>query len=479
MVIAMGNYAYFRIEHASYNREQWGYGRVAEAAHYAANQNKRGYVVTVGLPVFNSSYDARRAFLKLEQENTRKNGRLGDTLIVSLPKEVSEQHRLTMMERYLDRITFGGRIYAQAYEHRDHPDNPHFHVILVDRDRLTGKSVGHFGHSRSYRKKLGMEPNVTEWMRMQWEETGNEVFSEFGYSLTFDRRSNLERGLEPAGEHRGYQNDNHIVETTELVAPDHTPEDGNMIQPQEEAMEDVAEFERPHDADISEAAYRIRQIHSDTVELNRIRNARKAILEADARIESLKNEKANTEDQQASYFDEAQRLHSEAVAAEQHANQYRNENGKLRGIRFSIFGFTYKSRQRTMAEAAVAHAGEKLQAASRIPRIMADYQRRLESLSNQIEVAEENALLKRNDLLGVNGSLEDLHKAEEIHAADIDKLIRGDKETKPIDPWEAGRAWEEGELTDDELRSYCICSGNKELLAELEEALEEERSLAP
>jgi hypothetical protein len=482
MVIAMGKFAYFRLEHASYNREQWGYGRVAEAAHYAANQNKRGHVVAVGIPDHGTSYDIRRAFLSVEKQSTRKNARLGDTLIVSLPVEVSEPHRKVMMERFISRLTFGGQTFAYGVEHTDHPHNPHFHVVLIDRHQQTGKSVGHFGHSRSYRKKMGLEPNVTEWMRMQWEETGNELFSEFGYDLTFDRRSNLERGLEPPQKHRGHENDNHFVEAHEIVSPDHIGDVTEMVQPQEEAMDDdvleVPEIDRPHEADISTAAHKIRQVYADTIELNRIRNARTRIKEADRRIEFLRSQKNQTEEQRNNFFDEARDLVQKAEAAQHHLRQLQKENGKLKGIRFGLLGFEYKSPTRVKAELAVLEAARATMEASRVDRIQADYERRIAQLDNEATAAEETALLMRNDLLGVNGSLEDLDQAEALHAADIDRLIKGTEKEPPIDPEEAGRAWSAGEITDDELRTYCIQSGNQELLAELEEALEEERSLS-
>lgn len=482
MVIAMGKFAYFRLEHASYNREQWGYGRVAEAAHYAANQNKRGHVVAVGIPDHGTSYDIRRAFLSVEKQSTRKNARLGDTLIVSLPVEVSEPHRKIMMDRFISRLTFGGQTFAYGVEHTDHPHNLHFHVVLIDRHQQTGKSVGHFGHSRSYRKKMGLEPNVTEWMRLEWEATGNEVFAEFGYDLTFDRRSNLERGLEPAEKHRGYENDNHFREVTEMVYPDHIPDAENMVQPQEEAMDDevldAPEITRPHEADISTAAYKIRQVYTDTIELNRIRNARARIQEADRRIAFLQSQKAQTEKSRDDYYDEARDLRQKAEAAQNHLRQLQREDGKLKGIRFGLFGFEYKSPTRVKAEIAVLEAASATMEASRVDRIQADYERRILQLDNEVGAAEETALMTRNDLLGVNGSIEDLDKAESIHAADIDRLVKGTEKEPPIDPVEAGRAWEEGEITDDELRTYCIQSGNMELLAELEEALEEERSLS-
>lgn len=474
----MAESAYFRVEHASYNREDWGYGRVAAAANYAANQNKRGHVVTVGLPPCRTPYDEQRAFLALEKLHTRKNARLGDTLIVSFPKEVSEPHRLVMMERYLLRLTFGGRTYARAWEHTDKPDNPHFHVVLIDRDRLTGKSIGKFGHSRSYRKKLGLEPNVTEWMRMQWEETGNSVFSDFGYDLSFDRRSNLERGLEPPQKHRGYENDNvpdPVSEKYDIPAPEPSEEE---VEPHEEAMDDdvlqAPEIDRPHEADISTAAHKIRQVYKDTLELNHIRNARATIQQAEARLAHLRREKGATEQYRDNYLGEAADIHAKAKAAQDHLAQYQKPGGRLKGFSFSVLGFNYKSSTRERAERAQVEAASAMVEATRAERIKADYERRIEQLENQVGTAEENALLQRNNLLGVNGSLADLDKAEAIHAADIDRHIKGDDKEPPIDPQEAGRAWEEGEITDDELRTYCIQSGNSELLAELEEALREE-----
>ena len=448
--------AYFRLEHTSFNRKEWGNGRVAAAARYGANRNKLGHVATVGIEVGRTSYDAARTFMKLEAMNTRKNGRLGDGLLVSFPVEVAEGDRLALMERFLFKVTMGGRTYAQAWEHRDHPHNPHFHAIVVDRDRLTGKAVGMFGHSRSYREKKGLEPNVTVWMRQQWEEAQNEFYAERGYDLVADRRSNMERGMEAPQEHRGF-NDN--------LEP--APELDTVVGPETEdaqaGEDDVSLIEREPDERISSAGNDVRLLASTLTELRRLKDAQARITEAEAIFQSRARVR-DTAVYEAVQFDvKASYIEQDAYRANQQLARHQTGSGKLKGFGLSVFGMEFKTEARRQAELARQEAEAAQARAEYAAREKREYTYHVGRTEQEALEAEERVLQRRNELRAIYGDENDLRRAEATFERTITKVLT---ETTLE---QAKGAYEDGELTVDEYHAFLEAGGYEVELAEARE----------
>lgn len=417
--------------------------------------------------------------MDLERKATRKNARLGDTLIVSLPKEVSREHHHVMMDRFAQRITFGGRTICNEWEHIDKPDNPHFHVVLIDRDRITGKSVGKFGHSRSYRAKQGLEPNVTEWMRQQWEEVGNEVFSEFGYSLTFDRRSNLERGIEPAGQHRGYDNDNVAVpepDASELPALD----DNEPLSAEEDADnpgdEELAQLDLEQPTELSDTAVRVRLITHTVREQNYLNDAKQRLEAARDRYAYFVRQRDNTQAQAARHEADSAPILQNAYAAEQRLAQHQKANGKLKGMRLAAFGLEFKTSARKQAEGAQAEAVKTQAKAQEVAREKADYEQSIAILSAEATAAEKEAFARAQSLQSIYGDDGDIAKTERVYARTITTAIRGRmKDEKPLTADDVWQAFEDGKLTVEDVHTFALQTGDADLLDRLEESLEYER----
>lgn len=454
----MAKAAYFRVSHSSFNRGDWGYGRVAAAARYAANQNKQGKVATVGLPLFASSYDAERAFMALEKQATRKNARLGDSLVIAFPVEVSADHRLLMMERFLSKVTFEGRTYAQAYEHTDKAHNPHFHVVLVDRDRVTGKSVGKLGHSRSYRAKQGLEPNVTEWFRQQWEATGNEMFSELGYDLSFDRRSNLERGLEPAGEHRGSDNDN----TREIEPNDPVAEDADNG---ETDMDDVAATNALVGVD---PAGTIQFLHNQQVDLEYLKRCQTRLQDAEERHAWLLSERDRLSAEAGQYMETSMPTLLRAASIEARLADHQTERGTLKGRELRIFGRSlFKTGARKAAEQAAAEAEQAGMERRGIEYTRRSYDEKVHQAEQQAIQAERAALAYRNQLETTYGDEKDMKEAEGLMSASITEAAY------LVTLEQAQAAYEDGSITVEEFRAYLMAAGHEDELQLLDEGQNE------
>ena len=464
----MAKSAYFRIEHKSFNRDEWGYGRVAAHAHYAANENKRGIQVGVNIPLFDTSYETEAYVKQLEMLNRRKNARLGDTLIVSLPRDVSEPHRLIMMERFLGRITFGGQTYARAWEHTDKAHNPHFHVVLIDRHHETGKSVGKFGHSRSYRKKLGLEPNVTEWMRMQWEQTGNEVFAEFGYSLSFDRRSNLAQGIEKAGIHRGHGNDNADARVApevpdnisdEPVEDVHSPPDEDAVPPEPDDDPRITSMEVE-----DSPAGAVRFIHTQVAHLEYLQRAQERLDIAKAQYQGLVAERERASEAAGAYYSESLITLQNSYAAQARLTANQNGDGSLKGRSFSLFGRTlFKTGARKTAELAQQEAEALAFDAQAVLHKRQSYDRIVSSLSHRASQAERDAFALQAELQDILGDQKDMAEAERL----LRSGIRHAGKSVTIEA--AYDAFEGGELTLDEYRTFLIQGGFSEELKLLDD----------
>lgn len=447
----MAQAAYFRVSHNSFNRGDWGYGRVAAAARYAANENKKGQVATVGLPIFRTSYDAERAFMALEKQATRKNARLGDSLIIAFPNQVKPEHRQLMMERFLWRVTFEGKTYAQAWEHTDKTHNPHFHVVLVDRDRLTGKSVGKFGHSRSYRAKQGLEPNVTEWFRQQWEATGNEMFGELGYDLSFDRRSNLARGLEPAGEHRGPEPADHFVDPTEKVETPATPE-----------IEDADTGDADMDATYTnelvgvDPAGTIQFLHSQKVDLEYLKRCQTRLQDAEERHAWLLGERDRLSAEAGMFMEESHPKLLRAAAIEARLADHQTARGTLKGRELKVFGYSlFKTGARKAAENASLEADQARMERNGIEHTRRSYDMKVEQLAQQAIQAERAALAYRNQLETTYGAEEDMKTAERLISESIAEAAY------LVTLEQAQTAFADGSITLEEYRAYLLEAGHE------------------
>lgn len=356
----MAQAAYFRLEHSAVNRARQGWGYLAAHANYAANQRKCTQIIHV------NGADNRHAIQNLiaahEYSLTRKNARVADKILLSLPIELAEDHRHEAVRRFLRSITFDGRTRAIAFYHSDHAHNPHAHVILLDRDVQTGLPVAMMGANRQNRLKAGLEANATEWLRMTWEADCNSVFSDFDYALEVDRRSNLERGLEEAGEHRGWQAEN---DNAEDVAPPDAPikTDESDLQP-DNVADDIDEAEQGEEEMAYVAEGGLKPEKMTTAE--RIQVARMAAQEAravQAAIERKAHALQRYESAKVVAMRAAQAHGSQSIvtqAAEQKEYQARaayqathTPDGKAKGFRLSLFGRTlWQSEARRQAEQA-------------------------------------------------------------------------------------------------------------------------------
>jgi hypothetical protein len=210
--------AYYRLEHSYLSRKTSGPTHLRAHANYCANTNKCDRVIAVNLSTNRRDIDNQLA--EHDRRITRANGRIAEKIQFCHPVQMSEEHRYQATRRFLWRVTFQGQIKAVAFHHDQDTHNPHVHCIILDVSE-NGAPVAHFGRSGTYRRQHSpVKGNPTEWFRRMWEEECNGVLEEYGYEQRIDRRTNVERGLQEAQKHRGYNNDNKPAEPIAETPPD-------------------------------------------------------------------------------------------------------------------------------------------------------------------------------------------------------------------------------------------------------------------
>jgi len=406
-----------------------------------------------------------RATIKANEASlSRKNAMLGDALIVSLPVEMSEEHRQQATERFLWVVTGEGRAKASAFYHNDHPHNPHFHAILIDRDD-DGKPVLHLHSSRSVRASLGVERNSTTWLRQAWETECNAVLEEHGYGFRIDHRSNEELGLEAAGEHRGYTNDNEqeAIETPSVEASDVSDLSDIEAEDAQQGDEDMA-LMQDRVPDVNFAAHKIRFLHSTVYEKNRLNDSRTRLHEAQERYDRALAAKERADLAASSH------LHEKVLPAEQEAHQAErayssltNAKGRLKGFGFAAFGFEWKTGTRKAAEHAQDRHAEAQHYVDYRKREQGEYNYAAQLAHTTMLEAVVEAATRQAELRHTYGTDAEIETAEKM----FDDAIIGAIQDVPLE--HALEAFERMEITEDEYINYLEQSGQDEALAQFME----------
>ncbi|MEL6980707.1 MAG: MobA/MobL family protein, partial [Pseudomonadota bacterium] len=113
-----------------------------------------------------------------QEEASRKNARICDKFVVSLPAEMSLAERVAVTRAFLVRLTQDGRARAFACYHGQETQNPHVHIMFFDRDSETGKRVQRM-----------TERGGADRIRLMWEEVCNTHLARGGHEDLIDRRS--------------------------------------------------------------------------------------------------------------------------------------------------------------------------------------------------------------------------------------------------------------------------------------------------
>ncbi|WP_020184561.1 MobA/MobL family protein [Methylopila sp. 73B] len=188
---------YYWLDLSNINRRDHSPGTINAHAKYCARQSACDLIISVNLP--QNRHALQRALRDYERHITatsRKDARLAYKVMVALPVQAPREAQVEATRRFIWSLSMQGRGRVAAFFHDLETANPHAHILFIDRDKDTGKSVAMLSAKAKERAAKGLEPNSTEWLRQLWELECNGVLAEQGLEVRIDRRSNLEQGLE-------------------------------------------------------------------------------------------------------------------------------------------------------------------------------------------------------------------------------------------------------------------------------------------
>lgn len=176
--------AIFSLHHSSIGKTTQARPHTA-AAHvrYITRKNALHQLEQARLP---EGRGALQAYFRDAEDGDRKNARVADKVMLALPRELSPEQRVALVRGYAEEVT-GGRApwLAAFHDNGEGAHNPHCHLVLRDRDPVTGKRVMQLSEAGS-----------TDRLRTLWESHANQALAGARQAERVDRRSNRARGLE-------------------------------------------------------------------------------------------------------------------------------------------------------------------------------------------------------------------------------------------------------------------------------------------
>lgn len=169
------------------------------AAHVKYICRKRALTVAMAARMPEAPSRAARWF-KAEENKDRKNARVADKMIMALPRELSLTEQTALVYGFAEAVTEGkapwfAAIHAQGKDKA----NPHCHLIVRDRDILTGRRVAMFSAGPKeikQRAAKGEKPPVTlRQLRIMWEQWVNAALQYAGRPERVDHRSLKDQGI--------------------------------------------------------------------------------------------------------------------------------------------------------------------------------------------------------------------------------------------------------------------------------------------
>lgn len=192
---------------------------------YIAREGAATHCEAVHMPADEA---AARTWMDGYEREARANARLLTKVRVALPRELDHAQNVVLARDFVATLT-GGRIPSYLAIHDDGPDanNPHAHIVLIDRDFETGKRVLRLSDSTKDRVAAGLPENGVSMVRETWERIVNERLAAFGHEARIDRRTLEAQGIDRAPQlhigPRAQHIDARVLRPESKARPDPTP----------------------------------------------------------------------------------------------------------------------------------------------------------------------------------------------------------------------------------------------------------------
>ncbi len=175
--------------------------------------------------------DREKLWNEVERKDRRANSRYAKEFNVALPVELSEDEQKELLKKYVQENFVDEGMVADVAIHRDHPDNPHAHVMLTNRPFNPDGTWGlkskrenildengnktYTGNSRFPRSRKvwlvdwDKKEKITEW-RHNWAVSVNQVLEQKNIPDRISEKSFIEQGIDDTPmQHEGINSKRH------------------------------------------------------------------------------------------------------------------------------------------------------------------------------------------------------------------------------------------------------------------------------
>ena len=175
--------------------------------------------------------DREQLWNEVERKDRRANSRYAKEFNVALPVELSEDEQKELLTKYVQENFVDEGMVADVAIHRDHPDNPHAHVMLTNRPFNPDGTWGlkskrenildengnktYTGNSRFPRSRKvwlvdwDKKEKITQW-RHNWAASVNQVLEQKNIPDRISEKSFIEQGIDDTPmQHEGINSKRH------------------------------------------------------------------------------------------------------------------------------------------------------------------------------------------------------------------------------------------------------------------------------
>lgn len=175
--------------------------------------------------------DREKLWNEVERKDRRANSRYAKEFNVALPVELSEDEQKELLTKYVQENFVDEGMVADVAIHREHPDNPHAHVMLTNRPFNPDGTWGlkskrenildengnktYTGNSRFPRSRKvwlvdwDKKEKITEW-RHNWAVSVNQVLEQKNIPDRISEKSFIEEGIDDTPmQHEGINSKRH------------------------------------------------------------------------------------------------------------------------------------------------------------------------------------------------------------------------------------------------------------------------------
>lgn len=430
-------------------------GKSTQAQPYTAAANARYNMREAAMDFFYSenmprNYHAIQRWLIEREDNLRANGRVQDGLIISIPRDVSKEHAITVLKG-LGHAMGKGRVPFYFVGHGFDGQNHHAHFGFYDSDISTGKRV--FQTS---------ERGSSHRIKLVWQEVANQAFEEMGY----DVRVKVHEGYELQAE-----NDNVQEPAQEPLDERHDVDELTDME-NERYGDDGGEDSQPYvtsDLVGVDPVGTIKFIHDVKADLEFLQRSREKLRVATERHAWLVQRRQELSVEASKYHQDSLPKLMNAEMAQRRFAEHSHEDGRLKGAAIEAFGFTlFKSKGRKAAEAAQLEAHNLRIEADQVNYTRRSYETKLDVMAQQAIKAEETAYAHREELQRVYGDDEDMNLRE---ASILKGMAMAALE---VTLEQAMEAYEKGAITLHEYRTFLLEAGYDAEVKLLDESVGED-----